>query len=265
MYTDGSKIGDSAGATGGIFVNGKLVHQLKCKLHGHCSNNQAEQIGILKTLEILEELQEGKDNEKRAAIYTDSKITLVLLQNKFKRNRLIELIRNRLITLGHLKWIVHSAWVKGHAGIGGNELVDRLAKEADVENGAVVYDKIPKEVIVTREKGHGLQMWEQQWMDTRKGAVKKAFSASVKKRLTQKIPIFPVSTNLLKGHGNINSYIHRLGLRGNRMCPCEEEEQTVDHLIFKRKKLRNQRNEMIRQIKKTGGNWRVTNKTIINN
>jgi len=37
--------------------------------------------------EKLEELQEGKDNEKRAAIYTDSKITLALLQNKFKRNR----------------------------------------------------------------------------------------------------------------------------------------------------------------------------------
>ena len=106
VYTDGSKIGDSVGAEGVTFVNGKLVHQLKFKLHGHCSNNQAEQIAILKTLEKLE-LQEGKDNDKHAAIYTDSKITLALLQNKFKRNRLIELIRNRLITLGHLKWIVH--------------------------------------------------------------------------------------------------------------------------------------------------------------
>ena len=77
-----------------IFVNGKLVHQLKFKLHGHCSNNQAEQIAILKVLEKLEELQDGKDNEKRVAIYTDSKITLDLLQNKFKRSRLIELIRN---------------------------------------------------------------------------------------------------------------------------------------------------------------------------
>jgi len=35
------------------------------------------------------------------------------------------------------------------------------------------------------------------------------------------------------------------------MCPCEEEkEQTASHLIFQRKKLRNQRNEMIKQIKK---------------
>ena len=31
-------------------------------------------------------------------------------------------------------------------------MLDRLAKEAAVEDGPVVYDKIPKEVIVTREK-----------------------------------------------------------------------------------------------------------------
>ena len=103
VYTNGSKIGDSVGAAVVIFVNGKLVHQLMFKLHGHCSNNQAEIIATLKILEKLEELQEGEDNNKLTAICTDSKITLALLQNKFKRNRLIELIRNRLITLGHLK------------------------------------------------------------------------------------------------------------------------------------------------------------------
>jgi len=81
VYMDGSKIGDSVGAAGVIFLNGKLVYQLKFKLHGHYFNNQAEQIAILKTLEKLEELQEGKDNDKRVAIFTDSKITLALLQN----------------------------------------------------------------------------------------------------------------------------------------------------------------------------------------
>ena len=84
-YTDGSKIGDNVGAAGIIFVNEKLVHQLKFKVYGHCSNNQGEQIVILKVLEKLE-LQDGKDNNKCAAIYTDSKITLDSLQNKFKQN-----------------------------------------------------------------------------------------------------------------------------------------------------------------------------------
>jgi len=53
--------------------------------------------------------------------------------------------------------------------------VDRLAKEAAVEEGPVVYDKMPREVIVTREKYNGLHMWEQQWMDTGNGAVTKFF------------------------------------------------------------------------------------------
>jgi len=63
---------------------------------------------------------------------------LDLLQNKFKRNRLIELVRNKLIALAHSKWIVHLAKVKGHAGIEGNELVDSLAREAAVEEGPVI-------------------------------------------------------------------------------------------------------------------------------
>jgi len=76
------------------------------------------------------------------------------MQNKFKRNRLIERIRKRLNKLGHLKWVDHFGRIKGHAGIEGNELVDRLAKEAAVEDGPVVYDKMPKEVMVTIEKEH---------------------------------------------------------------------------------------------------------------
>ena len=60
VYTDDSKIGYSVGAAGVIFAYGKLVHQRKFELRGHCSNNQGEQIAILKTLEKLEELQERK-------------------------------------------------------------------------------------------------------------------------------------------------------------------------------------------------------------
>jgi len=64
-------------AVGIMFVNGKLVHQLNFKLHGHCSSNQGEQIAILKVLEKLEEFQDGQDNEKRFATYTDSKTNLI--------------------------------------------------------------------------------------------------------------------------------------------------------------------------------------------
>jgi ribonuclease HI len=175
VYTDPSKIGDNVEAAGIIFVNGKLVHQLKFKLQGHCSYKQAEQIAILNVLEKLE-LQDGHGNDKRVAIYTDSKITLYLLKNSFKRNRLIEYIRDKIIALTHSKWIMHFGWVRGHAGIEGNELVDKLAKEAAAEDGPVVCDKIPREVFITRVKENGLNMWQQQWTNTGEGAVTKAFS-----------------------------------------------------------------------------------------
>jgi ribonuclease HI len=44
---------------------------------------------------------------------------------------------------------MHFSWVKGHGGLEGNELVDRLAKGAAVEGGLDVYCKMAREVIVT--------------------------------------------------------------------------------------------------------------------
>jgi len=49
------------------------------------------------------------------------------------------------------------------------------------------------------------------------------------------------------------------------MCRCEEEKQTTDHLIFQCKKLCNQRNEMIKQMKNTSGILPMTNETLVNN
>jgi ribonuclease HI len=263
-FKDGSKIGD-VGTTGIIFVNGKLVHQLKFKLHAYCYNNQAEQVAILKALKKLEEMQEGQDNDRRAALYTDSKITLDLLQNKSKRNRLIESIRSKIIELTHSKWTIHFGWVKGHLGIEGNELVDRLAKAVAVEDGPVVFDKIPKEVIVMRAKENGLTLWQQQWTNTVKGAVTKAFFPSVRNRLRQELPVSPEFTSMVMGHGKLRSSFYRFGIADNLMCPCEEaEDQTTDHLIFRCKKLRNQRTDMIKKIKTAGGNWPMTNETLVN-
>ena len=100
------------------------------------------------------------------------------MQNNFKRSRLIEYIRDKIIALTHLKLVMHFGWVRGHAGIEGNELVEKLAKEAAVEDGPVVYDKIPREVLITRVQENGLNMWQRQWTDMGKGAVTKLSSHS---------------------------------------------------------------------------------------
>jgi len=66
----------------------------KYKLQNGCSNNQAEQVAILKSLEELTSLSDH--NKRKAAIYTDSKVTLTSLRNNFLHTPLIVEIRNKV-------------------------------------------------------------------------------------------------------------------------------------------------------------------------
>ena len=79
IFTDGSKIGDKVGAGVAIYTEKRLVRQYKYRLQNHCSNNQAEQIAILKSLGQL--LFIGDQTNRITAIYTDSKVTLASLKN----------------------------------------------------------------------------------------------------------------------------------------------------------------------------------------
>jgi hypothetical protein len=79
----------------------------------------------------------------------------------------------------------------------GNELVDKLTKEAAVEDGPIAYDKIPRDTIITREKENGLRVWQQQWSNVGKGAVTTAFFPLERTRPQQKIPVFPEFTTMV--------------------------------------------------------------------
>ena len=56
IFTDGSKIGHKVGAGVAIYTDKRLIRKYKYRLQNHCSNNQAEQIAILKSLEQLPSL-----------------------------------------------------------------------------------------------------------------------------------------------------------------------------------------------------------------
>jgi ribonuclease HI len=128
IYTDGSKIGGKVGAGVAIYTDKTLVRQCRYKPHDCSSNNQAEQIAILKSLELLPTLD--GHNSRTVAIYTDSKVTLAALKNNSIHNYLIEGIRNVVSHLTLLDRAIHFRWVKAHAGLVGNEMADTIAKEA---------------------------------------------------------------------------------------------------------------------------------------
>jgi len=155
IFTDGSKIGDKVGAGVAIYTDKRLVRKCKYRLKKHCSNNQAEQITILKALEQLLSLPD--QTNRTVAIYC--KVILASLKNNTIHSVLIEEIRNMARNLTQQNWTIHIGWVKAHAVVEGNEVADTLAKEAaqDEEDKNYVYDRIPISAVASCVKEEWLK------------------------------------------------------------------------------------------------------------
>jgi hypothetical protein len=76
-----------------------------------------------------------------------------------------------------------------------------------------------------------------------------------------KIPITPEFTAIVTGHGKTKSHLHRFKLTDNPMCPCNEGEQSPEHLICKI--LEFQRSSLKQHITARGGNWPTNNSDLV--
>jgi ribonuclease HI len=83
-------------------------------------------------------------------VFTDSKTILFSLKNAKNRKHLIEEIRRKATALEKENWYIEFTWIKAHAGHSGNELADKLAKEATTSS-EICYNKIPKSEIERQE------------------------------------------------------------------------------------------------------------------
>jgi ribonuclease HI len=69
IFTDGSKSEQGVGAGVAIFRGLELVTQAKYRLDNRCSNNQAEQLAIVKALKTLESLNIDNRSQHTAAFF----------------------------------------------------------------------------------------------------------------------------------------------------------------------------------------------------
>ena len=264
IFTDGSKSEQGVGAGVAIFRGTELVTQLKYRMDSRCSNNQAEQLAIVKALQALKSLNTDDYSQRTAAVIIDSRVALDSIKNTHNHSFLIEETRPILSKLERTNWNIVFSWVKAHVGIMGNELADQIAKAAatDKEN-TITYNRIPKSTLYKELEDEMIIKWQKEWEESPKAALTKQFFPSISDRIKAKIQATPNFTALVTGHGKTRSYLHRFKLLESPTCPCGKEEQTTDHLIYRCILLQQPRETLKRETTKQGI-WPTDKQELIN-
>ena len=145
-----------------------------------------------------------------------------------------------------MEWHIQFCWVKAHVGVQGNETADTLAKEAATSTDTPeCYDKVPKSVVKSELELLSVEKWQMEWDRSTKGQITKQYFPNIADRLKIKLNLTHNFILMVTGHGEINSYLHRFKISEKPLCPCGNQDQTTDHLLFECDLLQTERGKFI--------------------
>jgi len=90
-----------------------------------------------------------------------------------------------------------------------------------------------------------------EWDRSTKGQITKQYFPNIADILKIKLNLTHNFTLMVIGHGKINSYLHRFKISETPLCPCGNQDQTTDHLLFECDLLQTERENLLTTIQKT--------------
>ena len=217
VWTDGSSV-EGIGGGGGIILVGNSEQEIRQPAGKFCSSTKAELVAVAAALKRI-----GLDEDRTMAVFSDSRAAIQALQAGPLRQRtpVSHEIWNELLRLQGQGCQVTFHWVPGHADIDLNERADRLANEARALPNAddiLDYDSLRtatrltvKDMQCTRARRRpdpggleGCNRWER---------------CTISQLKTGRSPL-------------TRDTMHLFGKAADPLCPeCEEEEDSVEHLL----------------------------------
>ena len=234
IYTDGSK--NSGGHVGCSFCVPDVNVMCSVRLSDNLSVFTAELVAIKLGVEwIMQSEQRGSLEDNRSVvIFTDSLSSLQSLDSQESESR-PNLVRETLALFNELKSQVTVVWIPGHSGIKGNDLADRLAKEA--------LDRPAVDIIVSTEAQEAfdavdsyiLQKWQKHWDKSSTGSLNKTVVpiVSVKSKYSSSSRQKEVMISRLRlGKCKLNSYLYKIKCHPTGLCDSCKVPETIEHLLL---------------------------------
>ncbi|XP_023216833.1 uncharacterized protein LOC111619356 [Centruroides sculpturatus] len=252
IFTDGSKSDQGVGSAFVVNNGQHCLQQWSRKLASHCTNNQAESLAIQHAINWIVNAHHNWPNYS-FHIFSDSRVAL---QQIAKINSKLPIIKNcisNLQDLTNLNIRVYLHWTKGHAG---NERADLLTRGAPLKTSSHSYDKVSKKLLSSLIHKIMLNTWKIRWDNGDTSRLTHSFfPCPTDNVFNPLLPSFQL-TQLLTGHGNLNTYLKRFLDKTDGMCNCSmNEEEEPNHIIFHCPQYARQRKKLSDTVIDNGFHW----------
>jgi len=185
---------------------------------------------------------------KNIVVFTDSQSTLQALENGQSDDKSLSRLTMKLDHLMSKHGTqITLQWIPGHAGIGGNEKADKLAKK-----GASLpqpENPVPYETATKIIKSNFKEEWLQDWSRNKTGrALYEHMSAPKPNDPVNKLKRGEQSTifRLRTGHIGLNNHLSRIKKDFPSQCPlCRHPNETVEHHLLQCAKLHDLRRQFL--------------------
>ncbi|XP_018008747.1 uncharacterized protein LOC108666391 [Hyalella azteca] len=215
--TDGSKSEDGS-VSAGLFIPSTQLATAWLLRQEHTVLG-AELFAIYKAMQLVTE--NGSLKEKSILILTDSRSTLQLLSNSSGHSyRTIIFEIQKLMLVKGLDRVV-LCWVRGHSGIHGNEVADRVANLAHSNNRSA-RSRLCFEEWIRSLKSLTVQEWTRQWAANVQETGKGTFQRSLGHEIAfVDYGVLPRSvecavSRLRLGHAGVYAHLARFNLANSR-------------------------------------------------
>nr|CAH7714765.1 unnamed protein product [Callosobruchus chinensis] len=247
IYTDASKQDQGTGCA--VFIHSADIQNLY-KLNKLTSIFTAEAIGISKALEYIEQ-----HTIKKAVILSDSLSVLQSISdpidiNNPYNNPVIQQLKLQIHRLINRNFEIILLWIKAHAGLQANEVVDRLAKES-IHTGLELANDIFVKECISERKSKMKQMWNNAWKEycTQRPTRYTFIHPTIPHELWHKDLPYSRSdivtiARLKFGHACYPYHLNKIGVQTTNICDTCNTVSDLDHIFFGCRKYNAQSNQL---------------------